>query len=98
MSRATTAFAAALSLLLPIGRPLLVGLTPAIGISAGLLSTHIAYAKTAADWINSAFQKYINGDHKGAITDYTNPIEINPHNANAYANRGILKSSSKDYQ
>ena len=50
-----------------------------------------AYAKAAADWINSAIEKYISGDHKGAITDYTNSIEINPDDSNAYINRDIAK-------
>ena len=50
-----------------------------------------AYAKTAAVWINSAIEKYISGDHKGAITDYTNSIEISPDDTNAYVDRGIAK-------
>ena len=53
--------------------------------------TQRAYTKAAADWINSAFEKYINGDHKGAITDYAHSIKINPDDTNAYVNRGIAK-------
>ena len=77
MTRVTTAFAAALALCLPIGRPLLVGVTPAIGIGAGLFSTQIAYAQSADDWIQSGDEKYNNGDYQGAIRDYTKAIEIN---------------------
>jgi hypothetical protein len=29
-----------------------------------------AYAKAAADWINSAIEKYISGDHKGACNEW----------------------------
>ena len=98
MSRVTTAFAAALSLLLPFGRPLLVGLTPFVGIGAGLLSTQHAYAQTAEDWIVSGNQKYINDDNQGAIADYTKAIEINPDDAVIYLIRGKAKHELKDYQ
>ena len=45
MSRTTTAFTDAMALFLPLGRPLLVGLTSAIGVSAGLLSTQHSHAQ-----------------------------------------------------
>ena len=51
MPRVTAAFAAAVALFLPIGRPLLVGLTPAFGIGAGLLTTQTAYAVQPICWI-----------------------------------------------
>ena len=98
MPRVTTAFAAALSLLLPLGRPLLVGLTPVVGIGAGLLSTQYAYAQTAEDWIISGNQKYFNDDNQGAIADYTKAIEINPDDAVIYLIRGKAKHELKDYQ
>ena len=98
MPRVTTAFAAALSLLLPFGRPLLVGLAPVVGIGAGLLSTQHAYAQTAEDWIVSGNQKYINDDNQGAIADYTKAIEIKSDYAGAHFNRGITKASLKDHQ
>jgi tetratricopeptide (TPR) repeat protein len=91
MPRATTAFATAVALFLPIGRPLLVGLTPAAGIGAGLLSTQKAYAQSAQDWLESAFKKYNNGDYQGAIDDLTKVIEINPQLARVYVHRGDLK-------
>ena len=98
MPRVTTAFAAALSLLLPFARPLLVGLTPVLGIGAGLLSTQHAYAQTAEDWIVSGNQKYINDDNQGAIADYTKAIEINPDDAVIYLIRGKAKHELKNYQ
>ncbi|AII43067.1 hypothetical protein KR100_06770 [Synechococcus sp. KORDI-100] len=98
MTRVTTAFAAALALFLPIGRPLLVGLTPAVGIGAGLLSTQQAYAMTAEDWIVSGNLKYINDDLQGAIADYTKAIEIDPNYAAIYLVRAKAKYELKNYQ
>jgi tetratricopeptide (TPR) repeat protein len=91
MPLVTTAFAAAFALFLPIGRPLLIGLTPVVGIGAELLTTQKAYAKTAEYWIGSAEEKYHNDDYQGAIADYTKAIEINPLSEVAYAYRGEMK-------
>ena len=98
MTRVTTAFAAAFALFLPIGRPLLVGLTPVVGIGAGLLTTHAAYAQTAEDWLNSGVAKTNRGDWQGAIADFTKVIEIYPRYAVAYYNRGLAKDYLKDYR
>ena len=98
MPRVTTASAAALALFLPIGRPLLVGLTPAVGIGAGLLTMQIAYAQTAEDWFESGLAKAKSGDIQGAIADYTKAIEIYPSYAWAYYTRGNAKLKLKDYQ
>ena len=78
MPRVTTAFAAALALFLPIGRPLVVGLTPAFGIGSLLLSTQAAYAQNATDLFNSGLDKAVSGNLKGAIADWTKAIEIYP--------------------
>ncbi len=91
MPRVTTAFAAALALFMPLGRPMLVGVTPAVGIGAGLLTTQAAYAKTADPWLEAGDQKYDSGDYQGAISDYTSAIQINPNYADAYNNRGNAK-------
>ena len=98
MPRTTTAFAAALALFLPLGRPLLVGLTPAIGIAAGLLSTQAAYAQNATDLFNSGLDKAERGNLKGAIADWTKAIDIYPRYAHAYYNRGIAKRLLDDYE
>ena len=45
MSHGTTALAAVLFLLSPIGSPFLYGLAPVVGIGSGLLSTQAAYAQ-----------------------------------------------------
>ena len=46
-------------------------------------------AKTYFMWGNT---KYDLGDYKGAITDYTHAIRLNPDHAEAYYNRGLAKS------
>ncbi|AII43137.1 hypothetical protein KR100_07125 [Synechococcus sp. KORDI-100] len=98
MPRVTTAFAAALALFMPVGRPLLVGLTPAIGIGAGLLTTQAAYAQTATDLLNSGFHKAESGNLKGAIADWTKAIDMYPQYAFAYYNRGKAKRHLDDYE
>ncbi len=45
-------------------------------------------AKTYFMWGNT---KYYLGDYKGAITDYTQAIRLNPDYADAYNNRGVAK-------
>ena len=84
MPRVTTAFAAAVALFLPIGRPLLVGLTPAVGFGAGLLTTQTAYAQSASELLNSGLDKAESGNLKGAIADWTKAIEMYPRHALVY--------------
>ncbi len=98
MPRVTTAFAAVLALLLPVGRPLLVGLTPAIGIGAGLLTTQAAYAQSASDLLSAGVAKAESGNLKGAIADWTKAIELYPQVAHAYYNRGKAKRLLDDYE
>ena len=98
MPRVTSAFAAALALFMPIGRPLLVGMTPAVGIGAGLLTAQEAYAQSASDLLNSGVDKAQSGNLQGAIADWTKAIEMNPMYAKAYFNRGLAKENLKDYQ
>ena len=64
MPLVTTAFAAAFALFLPIGRPLLIGLTPVVGIGAGLLTTQAAYSMSAEDWFDSGVDKAEGGNLK----------------------------------
>ena len=76
MSRVATAFTAALTLFFPIGRPLLVGVTPVVGIGSGLLTKHAVYAqnKNAKDLYNSGIDKAESGNLEGAIADWTKAI------------------------
>jgi Flp pilus assembly protein TadD len=38
------------------------------------------------------------GDTQGAIADYNQAVKINPNNAEAYGNRGIIRSELGDKQ
>ena len=45
------------------------------------------------DYFGSAAQKYQQGDYQGALADYNRAIKINRRSANAYYNRGLLKTT-----
>ena len=77
---------------------MLVGLTPAVGIGAGLFTTKTAFAQTAIDMVNSGLYKAERGTLKGAIADWTKAIEYNPDDDRAYNNRGNIKEILKDCQ
>ena len=98
MPRVTTVFAAALALFLPLGRSLPVGLTPAVGIGAGLLSTQTAQAQTIMSLYDSGLEKFQEGDYQGAISDYNKALKIDPKSKIAYFNRGNANSRLKDYK
>ena len=98
MTRVATAFAAAVALFLPIGRTLLVGLTPAVGIGAGLLSTQAAYAQSAYDWWESGNEKYNKGDCQGAMADWTKAIKINPQYDDSCVNLGFSRTELGDFR
>ena len=91
MKLRSTAIAAALSLI-PIGQPLIVSTGAALTTSALLLSVpEKAKAESAEFYFNRAYKKGEEGDHYGAISDYTKVIEINPNNADAFASRNSPK-------
>ena len=70
MPRITSAFGAVLALFLPLGRPLLLGVTPVIGIGAALLSMQKAHAQSAAEWLDSGNNKSRRGNYQDGIADY----------------------------
>lgn len=78
MPRVTTAFAAAVALFSPVGRPLLVGLAPAVGIGAGLLSMQTAQAQTIMSLYESGLEKFQKGDYEAAISDFSKMIKLDP--------------------
>jgi len=54
---------------------------------------------TPEKYFNSGVEKYYNlRDEKGAISDYTNAIKLNPKYADAYFERGNVKYILKDYK
>ena len=66
------------------------------GVSAA--KTSVATAPKASDLFIQGGDKYIKGDFKGAIVDYTEAIRLNPRYAEAYGTRGIVRYLLFDYQ
>ena len=54
------------------------------------VSLTAAYCQTADDYYNRGLSKYDLQDYRGAISDYSKAIELNPNYA-AYVNRGLSK-------
>jgi Flp pilus assembly protein TadD len=62
-----------------------------------LFTAQTASAQTSAiSYYNSGTQKYKQGDHNGAISDFTRAIEINPGYWKAYNSRGVVKWDKGD--
>ena len=89
-----TAVIGVLLSLLPVGQPLLLG----TGVVVMLSASNEAQAESASFYYNRAINQSNDGDHYGAISDYTKVIKINPHDAIAYKNRGIAKEKLGDMQ
>ena len=76
---------------------LLIKTGAVLSSSAVMLSLPVKVnAETSTFYFNRAYEKAENGDHYGAISDYTKAIEINPSEG-AYYNRGNAKSNLEDY-
>ena len=67
---------------LALGSPLISGCTNPLAVMSS----------------SSGMQKYEQGNHQGAIADFTRAIEFNPQYADAYYSRGIAKHELNDYQ
>ena len=48
-------------------------------------------------YFNRGVSKFELNDYKGAISDYTKALELNPNNSRAYMNRGRAKHTLNDY-
>ena len=84
-----TAFISLILSLIPFGQPLLIKSSSVLSTTVLLISLdEKVYAESANYYFDQAFEKGNNGDHYGAISDYTKAIEINPQYAKAYVNRG----------
>jgi tetratricopeptide (TPR) repeat protein len=53
---------------------------------------------TAPDYFQSALKKEKQGDHDGAIADYTKSIELDPLHASTYNNRGNIRKLKGDIE
>ena len=80
-----TAFIGAILSLIPLGQPLLIKTGVVLSSSAVMLSLpEKANAESADFYFNRAYDKSENGDHYGAISDYTKAIEIERNFKEAY--------------
>ncbi len=52
----------------------------------------------AEEYINKGIAKYTLQDYRGAISDYTKAIELDPYYAMAYCGRGTAKYNLQDYK
>ena len=93
-----TAFIGAILSLIPLGQPLLIG-TGAVFISSAAIHSLSAKAEknNAQFYYERGVKKLDKGIYKGAISDYTKAIEINPEYEDAYYDRGVAKEIIKDY-
>jgi len=74
-------------------------------LSLFLTYSFLAYnQKTAEDLVQDGFEKVVSNNHKGAITDFTKALKINPSLTEAYVARakskkslGKLQSAIADY-
>ena len=55
------------------------------------------FGQTADDYYNKGISKFNIKDYKGAISEFSKTIILNPNYADAYINRGISKKKTLDY-
>ena len=92
-----TALIGAILSLIPFGQPLMIKTGVILSTTGFLLSLpEKVYAGDNSYYFDRAFDKGENGDHYGAIADYTKAIEIDPNDVQAYFNRGWNKAKLKD--
>jgi tetratricopeptide (TPR) repeat protein len=68
-------------------------------IIALMLANNAAFAATdTKSLLSSGEAKLKAKDYTGAITDFTQALELNPKNAEVYLNRGLAKRSAGDIE
>ena len=84
-----TAFIGAILSLIPFWQPLLIKTGIAL-VTAKIVifNSDWAIAETAEFYFKLGNQKLDSEDYKGAISDYTKAIKINPKDGDAYRERG----------
>ena len=90
------AIIAALTSVLPMGQPLIIGTGAAL--TSAVMIFNIPEEANAGNndfYYNRGIRKYDRGDYYGAIADYTKSIEISPE-ADVYINRSLLKETMGD--
>ena len=63
-----------------------------------VLLVTVSFGQTAEEYFNQAKAKYELQDYRGAKSDLTKAIELDPAYAKAYNGRGNVKYELKDYK
>ena len=94
-----TAFIGAILSLMPLGQSLLIKTGIALVTSKIIiLNSDSAIAESAEFYNKRGNEKYDAEDYKGAISDFSKAIKINPQYGDAYYNRGLAKENLKDFE
>ena len=81
---------------IPLGQPILIGTTFSLASSALFFSKAAkANIKNAAFFYERGSNKLEQENYKGAISDYTKAIKINPYNGEAIKNEGMPRRCLK---
>lgn len=62
-----------------------------------LCSFIVGFGQTSKDYLDRAAVKIKQKDFKGAISEFTKAIELNPNSEKAFVSRGLMKDLIKDY-
>ena len=94
-----TAFIGAILSLMPFGQPLLIKTGISL-VTAKIVILHSDWAKaeSAEFYYKRGNEKYDLEDFKGALSDYTEAIKINPKDGDAYYGRGYAREMLKDFK
>ena len=94
-----TAFIGAILSLMPFGQPLLIKTGISL-VTAKIVILHSDWAKaeSAEFYYKRGNEKYDLEDFKGALSDYTKAIKINPQYVDAYIERGNVKLDLSIYK
>ena len=94
-----TAFIGAILSLLPLGQPLLIKTAISlVTLKTVILHSDWAIADSAEFYYKSGNEKYDSENFKGALSDFSKAIKINPQYEDAYNNRGNVKLDLKIYK
>ncbi len=83
---------------IPLGKPILIGTAVSLASNAFFSKPAKANIKKAAFLYERGNNKLEKQNYKGAISDYTKAIKINPEYGEAYQERGYAKEMLKNYE